>query len=174
MARWSSNRHSNRDPGAARGFSLAEMLVVLGLTALLTGAIGHLMGAGALVNDRGAEQSRRATAFAETLAGIGADLRAAHGAVEWKKGGIELTLPGRDVRYAATEDGVYRAVRIGGGPWTVDPPEGLLEWEEGTLTFRVEGDGVVVVDLAGDGIVYRTAVLPRGVFAENLGEGGGS
>lgn len=171
MGRWSSRRHTNRDRRAGGGFSLTELLVVLGLTALLAAAIGQLMGAGALVGDRGAAEARKATLYAETLMAIGDDLRAARGAAEWKSGGIELAFADRDVRYAGAMNGVYRAVRPSGGSWTVDPPEGLLDWEEGTLTFSVDGDGLVQVDLAGDGVSYRTAVFPRGVFAGVLGEG---
>lgn len=158
-----------------RGFTLAELLIVVGLTALIAVPLGHLMRSAVLIDERGADEAKRATLLADALGAIGDDVRAARSASSWTNGGVELALEDRDVRYAAAKDGVYRAVRPAGGSWTVDPAGGFFTWSEsGSLRFTIETDGAVTIDLTGDDISFRTAVFPRGEYAATLPAGGGS
>ena len=149
--------------GRAGGFSLAEVLVAVDLTALLAVPLARMINGSLNTARAGQERVRVVRLYADLLDRISEELRQSTEAKQWKSSGLEIDIPGKTVRYGASKSGLYRTSKEGAGSWKPDPDSPLIEWEDpGELDVDVEGTGLVVIRLSGDGVALRTAILPRG------------
>jgi len=163
---WCGSRPCSRAKAGRRGpggFSLAEVLVAVSLTAILAIPLARIMNGSLNTAQAGEERVRLVGLYADLLDRISEDLRQSTEAKRWKSSGLEIDMPGKAVRYGASKSGIYRTSKEGAGSWKPDPDTPLIEWDDpGDLDVDVEGTGLVVIRLSGDGVSLQTAVLPRG------------
>jgi len=148
---------------AIRGFTLVELLVVLGLTAIIAVPLGELLRGTVTSQERTAERAREWQVAAGLMARLSDEIRSADEARALTPNHLKLTVSGEVVHYRGGK-GLHRIEPVqGGGRWRTESTETLLDGADGTeMYFHVDREGLVTLYLVGEEIRLRTAALPRG------------
>jgi prepilin-type N-terminal cleavage/methylation domain-containing protein len=165
MAKWGAALR------ASRAFTLVELLVVLGLMAIVAVPLAALLRGTITSQEQTAETAQAWKEAAESLRRLSDDIRAADGAEALAPTHLKLTLQGDEVHYRGGR-GLHRITPTEEGQeWSSYSAETLLDGTGKTdVTFYVNEEGLVTVYLAGDEVRLRTAALPRGGVVDLVSE----